>query len=124
MLKGKTFALLVLVCATACVTAGPPVTPTPSLDPHHGPRRFYTGKTYGSEAVFNPLTHILNEGFDVLSARNADRRIFERPYGVDAGNVLRSVARAPESLREYGWDNVLKAELLPTSLSRSRTSGK
>src|SRR4051812_22783676 len=101
MPKGNLSALLVLLAVSACVTSAPPVAPTPALDPHHGPRRFYTGKTYGSEAVFNPLTHILNEGYDVLSARNADRRILERPYAVDAGNVFRSVMHAPESLRLY-----------------------
>src|SRR6478735_10707056 len=62
------------------------IVPTP-IDPHHGPRRFYTGKEYGSESVFNPLTHVLNEGFDVLSATNADRHILTRPYGTDLRNV-------------------------------------
>src|SRR4051812_37991902 len=50
------------------------IAPAP-IDPHHGPRRFYTGKEYGSESVFNPLTHVLNEGFDVLSISSADRHI-------------------------------------------------
>jgi hypothetical protein len=96
----------------------------PPIDPHHGPRRFYTGKEYGSESVFNPLTHVLNEGFDVLSISSADRHVLTKPYGTDFGNVVRSVAHAPDALREYGWGNVLKAEIIPTSFTRTRTSGK
>ena len=99
------------------------IVPVP-IDPHHGPRRFYTGKEYGSESVFNPLTHVLNEGFDVLSSSHADRRILIKPYDIDARNVFNSLLHAPDALRIYGWDNVLKAEILPTSFTRTRTSGK
>src|SRR4051812_2964082 len=96
----------------------------PPVDPHHGPRRFYTGKEYGSESVFNPLTHVLNEGFDVLSISSADRHILTKPYGTDFRNVASSLLHAPDALREYGWRNVLTAEIVPTSLNRTRTSGK
>jgi hypothetical protein len=95
------------------------------LDPRkHGPRRFYTGKDYGSEAEFNPLTEFFNEGFDVLSLEHADRHILTRTYGVDAHNVFNSVLHPARSISDYGWGNFLRAEILPTSFSRSRTSGK
>ena len=95
------------------------------FDPRkHGPRRFYTGKNYGSEAEFNPFTEFLNEGFDVLSLEHADRHIFAKSYGVDARNVLNSVFHPIQSFSDYGWSNLLKAEILPTSLTRTRTSGK
>src|ERR1043166_3764037 len=52
----------------------------PGWDPaKHGGRRFYTGKSYGTESEFNPLTEFLNEGFDVLSSRGQNRRVFDRP---------------------------------------------
>jgi hypothetical protein len=99
--------------------------PAPVRDPRkHGPRRFYTGKNYGSEAEFNPLTEILNEGFDVLSLQYADRHILTRTYGIDAKNVFVSLMHPVQSFSDYGWGNLVKAELLPMSFSRSRTSGK
>src|ERR1051325_1978622 len=120
--------------AAACAVAPEPASaPTPAdsvigvappLDPHHGPRRFYTGKAYGTEAQFNPLTEILNEGFDVLSLEHADRRIFDRPYATDASTVFTSLGHPFESIGRYGWGNFFRAEILPTSLTRSRTSGK
>src|SRR4051812_46428719 len=120
----KWVAGLLVAGSLGCVHQ-PPLDPGPApVDPHHGARRFYKGEDYGSESVFNPLTHVLNEGFDVLSGTHADRRIFDRPYGTDATNVFRSLIHAPDALREYGWDNVLKAEIIPTSLERTRTSGK
>src|SRR4051812_33567206 len=100
------------------------VIPAP-LDPRkHGPRRFYTDKRYGSEREFNPLTQLLNEGFDVLSSTSQNRHIFDRGLDVDARNVLRSLANPIGSINEYGWGNLLRAEILPTSFTRSRTSGK
>lgn len=152
MARSLWFLVLALVAASACARRQPSLEPSPGqyadsargrsdtirgresgsagyvvpapVDPHHGPRRFYTGKEYGSESVFNPLTHFLNEGFDVLSGSRADRHILERPYGVDARNVLRSLVNAPRALSEYGWGNVIRAEIVPTSFTRTRTSGK
>src|SRR5205823_6917166 len=72
------------------------------LDPRkHGPRRFYTGKDYGSEAEFNPLTELFNEGFDVLSLEHADRHVLTRTYGVDAHNVFNSVLHPIHSISDY-----------------------
>jgi hypothetical protein len=100
------------------------VPPAPYDPRHHGPRRFYTGKNYGSEAEFNPLSELLNEGFDVLSVEHANRHVLERPYATDARNVLESVLHPIQSVSAYGWGNLLRAEILPTSLTRTRTSGK
>lgn len=77
--------------------------------------RFYTGKTYGSEAEFNPLTEILNEGFDVLSLSGQDRHVFHRELGADAINVLRSVLHARKTYDAYGWRQAVMAEVIPFS---------
>jgi hypothetical protein len=81
--------------------------------------RFYQGRPYGSEAQFNPLTEIVNEGFDMLRTDFADRRILRFPYAVAASNVGRSLARPDRAWRRYGWDNVVRGELLPLSLRGS-----
>jgi hypothetical protein len=79
--------------------------------------RFYTGKSYGSEAAFNPLTQILNEGFDVLALRGQDRHIFDRNLGADATNVWQSMIHADDTYRNYGW-SVIKNEFLPITSQR------
>jgi hypothetical protein len=100
------------------------VIPAP-LDPRkHGPRRFYTGKNYGSEAEFNPLTEILNEGFDILSLNYVDRHFLNRPYGFAASNVFKSVLHPIKSFELYGWNNLFRSEIFPLSLKRTFYSGK
>lgn len=91
----------------------------PSLRGH----RFYEGRTFGSEAEFNPLTEVLNEGFDVLSTYGQDRHIFSRPLGEDAENVLNSVVHADRTYADYGWRHVVRNEFLPLALKRAPGAG-
>lgn len=102
-----------LAGAIGCTHPAPSTTPT---------TRFYTSKTYGSEATFNPVTEILNEGFDVLALRGQDRHIFDRGLGPDYRNVLRSVYHADATYRNYGW-SVLRNEFLPISNQRQPGGG-
>ena len=41
---------------------------------------YYSGKTYGSEAMFNPINVILNNGYDIIQLGNKPRTIFDFPY--------------------------------------------
>jgi hypothetical protein len=81
------------------------------------PGRFYTDKDYGSEAGFNPLTEILNEGFDVISLRGQDKHVLDRGLGADAENVWDSLNELPAVYHNYGW-SVLRNEFLPISSER------
>jgi hypothetical protein len=81
--------------------------------------RFYRGLGYGSEAQFNPLTEILNEGFDMFRADNRNRRLADFPFDRAAKNVFRSLVRPDSAFREFGWRNTLKDELLPLSWGTS-----
>jgi hypothetical protein len=105
--------LLILLAVGACAHQPPASKPKP---------RFYTGKDYGSEAAFNPLTQILNEGFDVLALRGQDRHVFDRGLGADASNVWRSLTHADATYRTYGW-SVLRNEFLPISNQRQPGGG-
>jgi hypothetical protein len=105
----KRAVLLLALVSGACVH--------PSPAPQPAPARFYTGKDYGSEAAFNPLTQILNEGFDVLALRGQDRHVLDRGLGADATNVWHSVTHARATYRNYGW-SVLRNEFLPISSQR------
>jgi hypothetical protein len=79
--------------------------------------RFYTGKTYGSDAALNPLSEVLNEGFDVLGLNGQDKHIFKRGFVGDFHNVWRSVIHFDETYRSYGW-RVVRNEFLPITSTR------
>jgi hypothetical protein len=78
-------------------------------------QRFYHGVPYGSESQFNPMTEILNEGFDMFRADNMNRRLADFPFDRAAKNVFRGLVRPDSAYREYGFRNTLKDELLPLS---------
>jgi hypothetical protein len=89
----------------ACAPPAPPGSPSAP--------RFYTGKSYGSEAEFNPLTEIVNEGFDITQTNDHDRHVFRLPYAVAARNVWQSVVHADRTFRWYGYSRALQNEWLP-----------
>lgn len=80
-----------------------------------GQRRFYESRDYGTERQFNPVSQIVNEGFDLLRGDDADRRLFELPYGVTARNVRSSVLNFGQSINRYGWSRFMRNEILPLS---------
>lgn len=72
----------------------------------------------GSEAQFNPLSVILNEGFDqVRTSPRSD--ITKYPFGSSFKAVARSVLQPDRSIRRYGVANWLRHEVFPLSLRRS-----
>src|SRR5687768_5128609 len=115
--------LFVAMAGSGCASVAPSVAPMP--DPEMPPpkviespeptRRFYKDVGYGSEAQFNPLTQILNEGFDMFRGDNRNRRLADFPFGRASKNVLRSLVRPDSVYREFGWSNTLRDELLPLS---------
>lgn len=116
-------ALLVLVGACAH-----PVAPTPAPVPCR-PRslsadsvkacQFYRQRAFGNEVQFNPLTEILNEGFDQLRVDNSNRRLAQLPYGPGARNVLRALLHPDSAMRSYGVRRAITDELLPLSTKAS-----
>jgi hypothetical protein len=102
-----------------CACAPPPAT-------HDGPGpapRFYHGSTTGAESQFNPLTEILNEGFDILRSNSQDRHVFKRAFAAPAHNVLRSIVHPDAAFRLYGYRNALRNEWLPLTLSSDAGGG-
>lgn len=110
-----------LTVLSGCATVAPTVTPEP--DPTYPPvkqttvaePRFYHGLRYGSEAQFNPLTEVLNEGFDMFRTDNHPRKLGDFPFQRASANVLRSLIHPDSAFRAFGWNNTLKDELLPLS---------
>jgi hypothetical protein len=81
-------------------------------------KRFYTGKTVGSEAAFNPLSVVVNEGFDLLRTARADRRVFDLDYGRAAHGAWMAMTKPDRVLRTYGYDTWVKRQLLPLTGKR------
>lgn len=77
---------------------------------------FYTRRPYGTERQFNPISQILNEGFDLLRSSDADRRVLALPYGVTARNLTRSLTTPGAIISGYGPWRYVRNELLPLSL--------
>ena len=78
-------------------------------------QRFYTGKLVGSESQFNPVSLVVNGGFDQLRWASADRRIFQLDYGRAAQGVWRTITQPDRVLRLYGYERWVKRQLLPLS---------
>jgi hypothetical protein len=83
--------------------------------PVHG--QYYTGKTYGSEAMFNPVNVVLNNGYDIIQLGNKPRTIFDFPYSHAKKNVWNSVTHPAKTISAYGFNKFITNELLPLKLS-------
>jgi hypothetical protein len=94
-----------LSLSSACAVPSPATNPTPT--------RFYASRDYGSESQFNPLTAILNDGFDFGHTTSMDRHVFERDYAGAFHNVMRSVLQPGRTIRHYGVARAVKNEWFP-----------
>ena len=101
-------------------TGAPMPPPGTKGAPKDSIRKFYHGLKYGSEAQFNPVTEILNEGFDMLRQENRDRRLGHMPYRQAAKNVWGALTNPDSAIRNYGLWPALRNELLPISLHPKR----
>ena len=81
-----------------------------------GQRRFYASRPYGTEQQFNPLTQIVNEGFDLLRSNDADRHIGRFPYGEVTRNLRSTFLNLGPAAKNYGWSRLVRNELLPLTL--------
>ncbi len=80
---------------------------------------------YGSEAVSNPLTLLLNGSYDVL--RNGGHRyngktasVFQLDYRQGFRNVWDNITSPAYHINHYGWNRFLTQEVFPTSLDANK----
>jgi hypothetical protein len=79
---------------------------------------FYTGKNYGSEATFNPVSVIINGGFDIFQVeRNRDLRSVTFYAGLK--NVYNNIIDPISPINHYGWWNFIKDQVIPFSIDKS-----
>jgi len=77
---------------------------------------YYTGKTYGSEAMFNPINVVLNNGYDIIQLGNKPRTIFNFPYSHATKNVWKSITHPCKTITEYGVNKFITNELFPLTV--------
>ena len=78
---------------------------------------YYTGKTYGSEAMFNPINVMLNNGYDIIQLGYKPRTIFDFPYSHATKNVWNSITHPGKTISEYGVNRFITSELLPLDIN-------
>ena len=74
---------------------------------------FYHNYDYGSEALFNPVTFIINGGYDVTQLQSVPNTVGGQPYAKMARVVFRNLGSPLKSISEYGWGKFLRGEILP-----------
>lgn len=82
--------------------------------------RFYSGRDYGSESQFNPLSVIANEAWDISQLEGTSRSIPELHSAGSFGRLHGSVGHPLESIRREGARRFLTTEIVPTSFDRDR----
>ena len=121
MAAGGIFAtLLAVACVPPRAPVGAPLAPvaeearavpTPA-DSAVAPR-FYFARPYGSEAQFNPVSQVLNEGFNTLLLVAEDLRLRQQPFQPSLRNLGQTMQHIGPTLNEYGWRRLVRNELLP-----------
>lgn len=89
------------------------VSSTSSRVPRPRGRRFYTGISWGSESQFNPLSALVNEGFNDLVIESADMGLFNQPYSASWQNLKHNLLNVGASFKRYGARRAIRNELLP-----------
>jgi hypothetical protein len=78
---------------------------------------YYSGRPYGSDAYHNPLTSILNNGYDQIRTGPPEgRRVFTYDYRESATAAWQSMIHPRRLVREYGVRDWFRYELLPLTL--------
>ena len=74
---------------------------------------YYTGKNYGSESEFNPVSLILNGSFDIIQLEDFSRKLGELHLSQGIRNVDKNIFSPFSNISTYGWNQFLKNEVLP-----------
>ena len=118
-------AFAMLVARMALAQDSVAVAPVDSAAIHIAPplhQRYYASRRYGSERQFNPLSEVLNEGFDILRVGDRSRHVFrDVDYTSHLKMILRTLANPVATYRECGCRRALRNEILP--LSERNTDG-
>lgn len=77
---------------------------------------FYSGKNFGSEALYNPGSLLINAGFDILQSATHSRDLTTIKFGTGLKNVWDNVKDPFPRIRLYGVQRFINNEVFPNSL--------
>ena len=104
---------LAALCVVGCAKRPAPVTMS---GPEMRKTYYYARRPYGTEAIHNPLTSILNNGYDqIRTGPPGGRRVFTYDYGRSATAAWQSMIHPRRLVREYGTRDWIRFELFPFS---------
>lgn len=83
------------------------------------PYYFYKGRSFGSEATFNPAVKLLQGGFYILDTDNRSNNPFEIKYENGLSNVAWNLTHPFDAIADYGWGRFLSNEVLPNPNRRT-----
>jgi hypothetical protein len=83
------------------------------------PRYFYHSRDYGSEALYNPVTLVLNMGYDITQLKNIGDGVFNFPFPRSTKNTFENLVRPDKAIRDAGLGKWVRSELVPGNFSRS-----
>jgi hypothetical protein len=82
------------------------------------PRYFYHGSEYGSESLYNPVTLVLNMGYDITQLKSAGGGVFNFPFPRSAKNTFINLVRPDKAIRDIGAGKWISSELVPGNFTR------
>lgn len=82
------------------------------------PRYFYHGRDYGSEALYNPVSLVLNMGYDITQLKNIGDGVFNFPFPRSAKNTFTNLVRPDRAIRDIGAGKWISSELVPGNFTR------
>ncbi len=77
---------------------------------------FYHGDPYGSEALFNPISVIVNGGCDSFQQLERSSAFSQIPWRNGSTSVWRSITSPLPVISDFGWNRFLRQEVFPGSL--------
>lgn len=77
---------------------------------------FYNPVPYGSESLYNPLTMVVNGGYDPFQMLDREPTWSNMYWNKAATNVWRCITAPAPIINKFGWKRFISTELIPTNL--------
>jgi len=81
---------------------------------------FFRPYEYGSEALFNPVSVLVNSGCDTYQQLDRPSTFTAIPWENGSTSVWRSIASPLPVISNFGWNRFLSQEIFPTSFDMNR----
>ncbi len=90
----------------------------PTLEAQETKYYFYNPKNdYGSDAIYSPLSMMINGSYDILRNGAHSKDVFNQPYYIGMTNVWRNISNPLYNISRYGWGRFSREELFNFNLN-------